>query len=159
MRTIERIDNFLEKVDWEWLLDNYWGTIHSCHSGIALATNSEWLSNKWKENPDLRIGQLLINLGFIDDNMKVWMVEESDILAAQGLPPEEYLYWTANYDKDENLLETPITKLVKDLDSDHILNIFSFFHKFNRVLPNNYVTAFNNVLRSRGIENNVINNE
>ncbi|KKN58018.1 hypothetical protein LCGC14_0556760 [marine sediment metagenome] len=37
----------------------------------------------WNEHPDLRFGQLLINLGIVDDSLRVWNNEDSEL--------EEYL--------------------------------------------------------------------
>lgn len=145
MRPIERIDNFLARIDWDWLLNTHWKDCE--HQKInKIIGLLPFFESYWKENPDLRIGQLLINLGFVIDNPQVWNDEESDILKAQGLPPEEYLFWTSVYDKDEKLLENPITKLIKNLDKSHILAIKSHFNKKGVFISPDYVTAFNNVL-------------
>ena len=41
------------------------------------------IEKHWNKNPDLRFGQLLINLGIADDSIRVWTNED------EGL--EEYL--------------------------------------------------------------------
>lgn len=155
MRPIERIDNFLDKVDWRWLLQTRWN-ITPNFDFLKLGHMAE-LTKYWRMCPDQRIGQVLINLGLITEPYEdkndshsclIWLDEESDILEAQGLPPEEYLFWKSYYDKDMNLLEEPITRLVKNMSKNHIRNVKSYAAKRGVFLPSNYTTAFNNVLNS-----------
>jgi hypothetical protein len=151
MRPIERIDNFLKRVNWEklstrWSIDLS-GIDKSQEYGTSTYNN---LLLYWKENPDQRIGQVLINLGLIPDNLKIWMDEESDILLDQELSPEEVLFWGRNYDKDNNLLDHTEYILIKDLTSDHINAIYDWQFKLNKRLNPLYMTAFKNVLISRG---------
>lgn len=146
MRPIERIDNFLSKVSWPDLAIK-WNVSDIIYEDFF----DEKFDNAikyWKENPDQRIGQVLINLNLIPDNMRIWLDEESDILIDQGIPPEECLYWTSVLDKDESLLEEPITKLIKDLDPNHIIRILEMFDKR---LDENLKKAFNNVLKLKSI--------
>jgi hypothetical protein len=145
MRPIERIDNFLSKVDWNKFKDT-WKIEFSyfedlLNSPLTYAKFREY----WKENPDQRIGQVLINLNLIPDNMRIWLDEESDILIDQGIPPEECLYWTSMYDKEDNLLEKPITRLIKDLEPNHIKKILKMCYP---KLSENYRKAFDNVLQA-----------
>jgi hypothetical protein len=141
MRPIERIDNFLSKVDWGKLYDR-WNLPNS------FCTDMDFINPKfveyWKENPDQRIGQVLINLNLIPDKFDIWTDEESDILIDQGIPLEDCLYWTSFYDKDENLLKEPVTRLIKDLKPDHIKKILKGHYKR---LSENYKKAFDNVLQ------------
>lgn len=48
------------------------------------------IKTAWKKNPDMRLGQLLINLCIIPDDYTTWSMEDGDI--------EEYI------DKDVNRL-------------------------------------------------------
>lgn len=41
------------------------------------------IESNWNEYPDLRFGQLLINIGIVDDSMRVWRNEDKEL--------EEYL--------------------------------------------------------------------
>lgn len=116
MRPIERIDNFLAKVDWfklvhRWDIDDF---------DYVLLNHFNEIVEYWKENPDQRFGQVLINLGLIEDKLNIWIDEEYDILIAQGLEPRDVIFWTSYYDKDNNLLDKPISRLIKDLDTEHI---------------------------------------
>ena len=87
MRPIERIDNFLNKVDWNKLCKR-WDIDRNIFEdevfGIYELKNNPFVVY-WKENPDQCIGQVLINLNLISDKMDIWLDEESDILDAQGL--------------------------------------------------------------------------
>ena len=140
MRPIERIDNFLEKVDYDKLFQRWFGTDMPNTFIVSQDTIKYWF-----DNPDQRFGQVLINLQLIPDNIRVWTDEESDILINQGIPPEECLYWTSIFDKDENLLEKPITRLIKDLELNHIKKILKIFYP---KLSENYRKAFDNVLQA-----------
>jgi len=142
MRPIERIDNFLQKVNWDKLAER-WNCelLHGCTPEFNISKET---LDYWKKNPDQRIGQVFINLGLILDSLKIWNDEESDILASQGLPPEEYLYWTSLYDKDDVLLDQPITRLIKDLETSHIKAILKLCYKN---LSEDYKKAFDNTLQ------------
>lgn len=146
MRPIERINNFLDKVDWKLLWER-WGISELLKKSKVYinSLNKEIIVNYWKENPDQRIGQLMVNLGLIPDSVKIWNDEEPDILLAQGIPPEECLYWTSIYDKEDNLLDKPITRLIKDLEPNHIKKILKIFYP---KLSENYRKAFDNVLQA-----------
>lgn len=157
MRPVERIDNFLSIVDWIKLIIHRWGLSEEIHDSIYydyqgdLKVLQQIITPYWKENPDQRIGQVLINLGLIPDSFIVWNDEESDILEAQGLPPEEYLFWGRNYDKNENLLPKIEWILVKNLDSDHINAIYEYALRHQSRLNPSYRKAFRNVLVQRSV--------
>ena len=163
MRPIERIDNFLNLVDWDKLI-NRWELSSEDSTNLQYKLRAElYISTSpklnesnpiikyWKDNPDQRFGQVLINLGIISNVIfRIWLDEESDILLDQGIAPEYCLYWTSIYDKDGNLLDKPISKLLKDLDTDHIVNIYKYVYtENNKTLSDTYDLAFNNVLTKR----------
>jgi hypothetical protein len=157
MRVLERIDNFLFKVDWEKLNDRWKlrKLIPDLKSVLTTQINPT-LVEYWKENYDMRFGQVLINLNIVPDNMKIWGDEDDNILLDQGLPLEEVFYWGSNYDKDMNLLPKTIYRLIKDLNTDHIENIYKFVFDKGKRLPTDYRIAFNNVLESRGITSQLV---
>lgn len=146
MRPIERIDNFLSKVDWHKMC--YRWKYQALPILFIGESDKDRFIKYWKENPDQRIGQLLINLRLIPDNFDIWNDEEADILKDQGLPPEEYLYWGSIYDKDMNRIPLKY-RLIKDMDTDHIEKVLNLFTGENSKLTTNYITAFTNVLKSR----------
>ena len=113
MRPIERIDNFLREVDWSklserWKLKN------------PITRINRRVRTYWKQNSDQRFGQVLINLNLVPDNLNIWLDEEYDILIAQGLEPRDVIFWISYYDKDNNLLDEPVARLIKDLDTGHV---------------------------------------
>lgn len=157
MRVLERIDNFLSKVDWGKLNDRWElrKLIPDLKSVLTTQINPT-LVEYWKDNFDQRFGQALINSGLVPGNILIWIDEDEDILLDQGLPPEEVYYWKSNYDKDMNPLPKTIFKLIKDLDTDHIENIYKYIFDIGGRLSTNYRIAFNNVLESRGIKSQIV---
>ena len=148
MRPIERINNFLNLVDWGKLANRWNITFDFFDQPSTLMK----IGIYWINNPDQRIGQVLINLNLIDSTLGVWIDEESEILLNQGIAPEDCLYWTSIYNKDGNLLDEPVSKLLKDLDTDHILNIYKYVYiKNNKTLSDTYDLAFNNILIKREV--------
>jgi hypothetical protein len=153
MRPIERIDNFLSKVNWPDLAIK-WNITNTIYEDFF----DEKFDNAikyWKENTDMRIGQVLINLGLIKDDIKIWEDEEEDILLNQGIAPEECIYWKSYYDKNMNRIPE-INRLIKDLDTIHIYNIYIHFFNLNCSLTNKYRKAFRNVLISRNESTSIL---
>ena len=107
--------------------------------------NFKDLSNFWKEYPDLRFGQMLINKNVIFDGCQ-WNIEEVDWLVSNNfIDIEKIEFWGINYDKNENRLKKTKFKLLKDLDLEHIKNIIKFFEKYNSLhkLNKKYLEYFN----------------
>ena len=107
--------------------------------------NFKDLSNFWKEYPDLRFGQMLINKNVIFDGCQ-WNIEEVDWLVSNNfIDIEKIEFWGVNYDKNENRLKKTKFKLLKDLDLEHIKNIIKFFKKYNSLhkLNKKYLEYFN----------------
>ena len=142
MRTPERIDNFLKLINLDKLAKRWW----ILPDLLKLNIYNEKVTKYWKENPDQRIGQVLINLQLIPNNFSIWNDEEDEILINQGIPPEKYLFWTSLFDKNGNTLKEPITKLIEDLDATHIHNILTskLLH-----LSDIQKKAFNNELKTK----------
>jgi hypothetical protein len=141
MRPIERIDNFLGKVDWKYLLEDRW-KITPIFNFIKLDHITS-IGIYWRNNPDQRIGQVLENLGMINGTMMSWNDEEHDILIDQDIAPEDCLYWTSIFNKNGQKLLQPVTKLISELDIDHI-NAILVDPRLN--LSNLYKQSFKNVI-------------
>ena len=163
MRVKERIDNFLQKVDLD-KLSKRWNLVEDKEetslSELLTVTSTYYdinIVNYWKENYDQRFGQVLINLGILSDDLKIWCDEDDAILLDQGLPLEEVLYWGSNYDKDMNLLPETIYRLIKDLDSDHIEKIYTYIYCTGHRLSHLHRIAFLNVLKSRDVNSKILN--
>lgn len=105
--------------------------------------NLNELETIWKQNPDLRFSQLLVNTGFISNFPGLWYYTEDDkIMLKFGFEPREVLLWgTFGKNGDQQLKY----KLIKDLDIDHIEAIL----KNVKVISEKYKKAFENELKYR----------
>ena len=77
----------------------------------------KWLEEEWLQSSDQRFGQLLINLGLVEDDLWTWTREISDY----PIPHEhvrEFQTW-GKIDWYTNHKQI----LIKDLDFDHIVAI------------------------------------
>jgi hypothetical protein len=159
MRSIERIDNFLKLVDWNDLLFRRWQIPFEDNellTKVIAYSNTPTIPEYWNENPDQRIGQVLINLNLIPDKLNIWNEEEEDILIEQGIAPENCLFWTSIFDKDGNKLLEPLTRLISDMDTDHIVKVIELYH--DKLSPR-YKQAFDNVLDYREEDGELLNPE
>ena len=111
--------------------------------------NWEMITKTWNEYPDLRFGQLLVNLRLIPSikiETYIWNIEEDDWLIKNNyINIEDIKFWGVNYYKNNKPRKTTKYKLLKDLDLDHIKNIIIFFEKngnINRLNPK-YLKYFN----------------
>jgi hypothetical protein len=107
--------------------------------------NFKDLSNFWKEYPDLRFGQMLINQNIIFDGDH-WNIEETKWLINNNfIKLAEIEFWGINYSKEGKLLKNTKFKLLKDLEIDHIKNIIKFFERNNALprLNKKYLEYFN----------------
>lgn len=145
MRPSLRIENFLKRVDWNQLLYERWKIPKDDLIAKKICYMSgPTLPEAWNKNPDQRIGQLLINLGMIDDSIERWCTEEYEILIDQGVAPEDCFYWTSVFDKDGEKLETPITRRIADLEDGHAKNILIWIKKHNVYINPLLMTALKN---------------
>lgn len=125
MRLKERIDIVLKHMDIDLFLSeaNFdKQTILSCKNFYRM--NIDKIRDYWLQIPDLRFGQMLINLGYIPDRFRLWDIEEVDWMLQNGLVGgREILFWGQQFDKDGNKLSKVIYKPIKDLETDHIEKI------------------------------------
>lgn len=154
MRLKERIPLFLEKVDWEQLI-NDWFPGESSELRVefikTIKANLDLIREGWKNNPDLRIGQVLVNNGIIMNIPGMWYYdEERDILFKQGYAYRDILFWGKNFDKDMNRLPKTEWALIKDLETDHIKAILSGGFSTGEL----YTKVFKDELKLRAVKNN-----
>ena len=78
----------------------------------------ELLTMLWKENPDYRFGQFLINTGLVEDTVSTWRSGIPDL----GICHEDLrsIQTWGSYDKDSNKYKD---NFIKDLEDEHIQNI------------------------------------
>lgn len=148
MRPPERIDIFLENIDWDFLSERWDIKIDE---DLQKKILSEDNIKDWKAFPDLRFGQLLINNGIIPDTFNIWYDEDDEILRKQGVDLREFVFWGLNYDEDENLLPKTKYRLIKNLDTKHIRKILIMFERTQQLRNKDliYVTALQEELNIR----------
>ncbi len=137
MRRPERIDVVLAKMDWQkwveyWCDEDDWDWIYN-----QVITNLPNIEKYWKANPDLRLGQMLINMVLFPDGM-AWFVEETNWLVEQGLADvDEVNFWAKSYDADGNRLPETIWIPLKDVTPDNAEAILEWFKstRFLRLPP------------------------
>ena len=129
MRTPQRIDIFLNKIKEgnnliKMLTDLCKLNLHESYINNEILSNLEGIEKLWKENPDWRFSQVLVNSGLLPNYPGIWYyTEDEDIFVELGGEPRDIYFWGVNYTKDmERLPETKWT-LIKDLETDHIEDI------------------------------------
>ena len=84
MRSIERIEPFLEKVDINKLFKDIWKLPEYSDPDkmeSLLAEDYDIILSFWKDNPDLRFSQLLISMNYIPNILGFWYyMKEEEIL-------------------------------------------------------------------------------
>lgn len=84
------------------------------------------IEEKWLEYPDLRFGQLLINMGIIPDNSSLHKEEDQWLINHNYINIEDIMTWTSYFNKEGEKLKQSKTVFLKDLTDDHIENIINF---------------------------------
>lgn len=82
-----------------------------------------WLEKEWEASPDLRFGQLLINLGIVTDDIRTWNAEVIDYPLPHEVMREIQTWGTKQKyknHKDEFIGVVRKDIFIKDLDTDHI---------------------------------------
>ncbi len=95
-----------------------------------IKNNLNKLRKYWLESPDLRLGQSLINLGYvkIKPDMLLYNVEEDDWLIEEGYcKTEDIKFWGRNYDESGKRLAKTEYILLRDISDDHVSAILSYF--------------------------------
>ena len=100
------------------------------------------LEQFWKDYPDQRLGQLLINHEVISNGF-IWNIEEVDWLIENNyFKFEELNFWGVNYNKEGKKLPKTKFKLLKDLDLEHIKAIKEYFKEKNLYINLKYTEYF-----------------
>lgn len=102
----------------------------------------------WKQNPDLRFGQLLCVMRLIPDlelENRIWNIEETTWLVEKGYCNyEDINFWGVNFFKTGKPRKKTKFVLLKDLTTDHIANIILWFENQNALqrIPSKYLEYF-----------------
>jgi len=155
MRNPERINIFLKKIGENNNLEKVLNDIYKLEINKAnikiIKSQYGTIEIFWKENPDWRFSQVLINTGLLPNYVGFWYyIEDEEVLIKLGCKPREIYFWGVNFTKD--MKELPETKwtLIKDLNIDHIKAIID--GKFVRE-GNKYYKFFIKELKLRENEN------
>ena len=76
----------------------------------------KWITKEWQKNPDQRFGQMLINLGLVEDSIGTWNCGIDSYKFTHEVIREIYTWGTFNKDYESEREY----KFIKDLDIDHI---------------------------------------
>lgn len=99
--------------------------------------NWNLIEHEWEGYPDLRFGQLLVNMNLVSGEIGegIWNIEEDDWLFKNNYCDIQNIkFWGVNYYKNGKKRNVTKFVLLKDLKTDHIENIIKFF-KDQNILP------------------------
>lgn len=84
----------------------------------------QYIEEQWERNPDLRFGQLLINLGIVEDGRE-WNKEMIDYPFPHKVAREIFTWgkYTGSIPFKGILIDTRKDIFIKDLEASHIKNI------------------------------------
>ena len=148
MRNEKRIPIVLELMLNKDILSNFLNN-KSLHILNKITNNCDEIKKFWLENPDLRFGQLLCNLRLIpniDMENHIWNIEEDNwLIDNYYCKLEDIKFWDVNFYKNGKKRKKIKYVLLKDLRTDHIINIIKFLKKINSLdkLNSKYLEYFN----------------
>lgn len=111
--------------------------------------NWDEIKARWKEDPDLRFGQLLCNLRLIpslDIENRICNIEEDDwLIENKYCNIEDIKFWGSIYDKHNHKRKEIQFILLKDLTNSHIKGILKWFNDQNALnqINKKYLEYFN----------------
>lgn len=157
MRRPERIPIILEKLEdntnKEIVLKHLFkDTQHNIAFGVI---NWNDMFNIFKQvytdNPDLRITQVLVNIGIIPNIEGFWYyTEDEPLMVESGLLQERDIYfWGKNFTKEGKKLEETEYILIKDMETSHIESILRDNEEGLLGTSKQYLEMFNKELRER----------
>ncbi len=147
-RPVERIDYFLTNVNWEDLLKNIWGL--EGYDLEIIVNNLEVIKESWKQYPDWRISQVLINNNLLPNYPGAWYyLEDWEILLKQGKDPRDFLFW-GTYGKSGDKFQWI---LPKDMETGHIENIIKDVKEGKMRVHSEFLKTFIKELELRKINN------
>lgn len=86
MRSIERIEKFINTIDIGNLIYHIWKINDQISiDRLNFLYNKKEVLTFWKDNPDLRFSQVLINLGLIPNVPGFWYYMEDDVILEKQL--------------------------------------------------------------------------
>lgn len=97
----------------------------------AWKLNEDLVKKLWIKNPDLRLTQVLINVGIMPNFPGFYYYIEDELLMIDTglLAPRDILFWGQNYDKDNNRLDETNYILIRDINNGHLQAILDVVFK------------------------------
>lgn len=152
MRAPQRIPILMEKINFEQFI-----------ADLKVFENPKEVSDQidlfdvlefWNENPDYRLTQVLIQLGYLPNSPGGWFyIEEDNWAIEKGLVKfEEIHFWGVNYDKDGNRLPKTIFKPLHELTTEHIENIIKWIKDNHQDLSPEYLNYFRSRIISTAVD-------
>ncbi len=156
MRLKERIEPFIRRLDLPYLL-----TIinpqppktakpdafrRRCNQAIVYLLSQ---IDYWKDNPDLRFGQLMVNAGF-NEFEPIYNREEKEILMMCGYSEIESTMWGSNYSEDGSRRDTTLFRFIDELDTTHLFTMLQEAEMKKRFYSIHMLSLFSEELSNRG---------
>lgn len=144
MRAPQRIPILLEKINFIDFITDLGVFENPVNPAIEINNQKDQIAEYWLDNPDQRLTQVMVNMGYLPNAMGHWYYIEETIWAIdKGLVAvEDINFWGVNYDKDGNLLPKTIYKPLRDLEVSHMENIIKHVKKNHGSLPPAYLKYF-----------------
>ena len=116
MRPKERIPIVLNNIIWKDFLKYLTFDENQISDIIKLIIeNYSKIEQCWNDNPDYRLGQLLVNEGYIPDNSIAFYVEETEyMIKFKQCLPEELLFWGTRGDQPLKMVS------IDKMETDHL---------------------------------------
>lgn len=145
MRNEKRIEIVLKNIPWDKFIEQNCQVSDKALETIVIKVkdNLPAIEKLWREWPDYRLGQLLINEGYVPDTTRMYNVEEDNWLINNGiLKIEDIKFWGSNYDVNMTKLPKTNYKLLKDLEDGHIAAIIDFHGEQSIKINEGYLEYF-----------------
>ena len=157
MRRPERISIILNNISWFNFLQQM-TKLNKMDADLKrlvdkITLNLYEIHDYWKQYPDLRLTQVLVNLNLMPNTPGTWYYTEETqwMIENEILEPREILFWGRNFTKTMKKLNKTQWILIKDMDTEHIKAVVEG-HNHPLKLPwckEPYLTYFKNELKLR----------
>lgn len=135
------------------VLNSWFDSPHIVLNGIVEIwdKNYDTFCNFWVDNPDLRLPQVLINIGIMPNFHGFYYHKEDAITMIDTglLFPEEILFWGNNYDKDNNRLSETRWVLPTEMTKGHLEAIIDLYDNGKMRVSEVYIEMFKKELKNR----------
>ncbi|KEQ31207.1 hypothetical protein N180_02865 [Pedobacter antarcticus 4BY] len=153
MRNPERIPIILDLIqgNYKQFLDDLHVEVGDIDSLISLYNTKRIdIEEYWMANPDLRLTQVLVNMGILQNIPGDWYYkEETDYVVEKGFCDfEDVHFWGVNFDEFGKQLPATLHKPLRELDTNHIRAIVKMFEGHHTRLKHGYIDYFRSRIAS-----------